>query len=145
MGLDVTHDCWHGPYSAFHRFRAALAKAAGLPPLALMDGFYGGSLIDDFEWQLSRDVRDSLARKTEGLPIRWSCLRRDPLHVLLNHSDCDGVLPVRSLIPLAKRLEELVPLLATEGEEGQRWAECATQFARGCRDAAEARERVEFH
>lgn len=30
MGLDTTHDCWHGAYSAFHRFRHGIARAIGL-------------------------------------------------------------------------------------------------------------------
>ena len=28
MGLDTTHDCWHGPYSMFMRWRTAIAAAA---------------------------------------------------------------------------------------------------------------------
>ncbi len=39
MGLDTSHDCWHGAYSAFMRFRTEVAKAAGIP-LRLMQGFY---------------------------------------------------------------------------------------------------------
>ena len=39
MGLDTTHGCWNGPYSAFHRFREDLAKAAGIP-LDMMQGYY---------------------------------------------------------------------------------------------------------
>lgn len=40
MGLDTTHGCWHGAYSAFMRWREKLAEVAGLPPLMLMEGFY---------------------------------------------------------------------------------------------------------
>jgi hypothetical protein len=40
MGLDTTHNCWHGAYSAFMRWRQEIAKAAGLPPLDLMEGFF---------------------------------------------------------------------------------------------------------
>ena len=29
MGLDTTHDCFHGAYSAFSRWRNAVAEAAG--------------------------------------------------------------------------------------------------------------------
>lgn len=28
MGLDTSHDCWRGAYSAFNRWRRALAEAA---------------------------------------------------------------------------------------------------------------------
>lgn len=39
MGLDTSHNCWHGAYSAFMRWRQEIAKAAGIP-LMLMEGFY---------------------------------------------------------------------------------------------------------
>lgn len=39
MGLDTTHGCWHGAYSAFMRWREKLAEVAGIP-LWLMEGFY---------------------------------------------------------------------------------------------------------
>lgn len=42
MGLDTTHGCWHGAYSAFHRWRVEVAKAAGIP-LELMEGHWGYS------------------------------------------------------------------------------------------------------
>jgi hypothetical protein len=29
MGLDTSHDCWHGAYSAFMRWRSELCRAAG--------------------------------------------------------------------------------------------------------------------
>ena len=29
MGLDVSHDCWHGAYSSFHGWRSAICLAAG--------------------------------------------------------------------------------------------------------------------
>lgn len=48
MGLDTSHDCWHGAYSAFNRWREAVAKAAGIP-LQLMEGFWGYGTVD--EWR----------------------------------------------------------------------------------------------
>lgn len=123
MGLSVSHDCWSGSCTAFSRFRRALARAAGMPDLGLMDGF---------------------GRSDGGLPIAWDSLRPDAVHHLLNHSDCDGVLKVEVLLPLAERLEELAQLLESDGVEGPRWADCARAFASGCRDAAAAGEQVEF-
>lgn len=38
MGLDTTHNAWHGPYSSFNRWRHWLAEQIGIP-LELMDGF----------------------------------------------------------------------------------------------------------
>lgn len=111
MGLDTTHDCWSGPYHAFMEFRVTIAGACGID-LRRMEG-YGGE-------------------------IRWSSLPRDPICALLHHGDCDGSIPVRDLLPLASRLEEIAP--RTSG-----WiATAALDFARGCRRAARRREAVRF-
>ena len=40
MGLDVSHGCWRGAYSAFMRWRCHIADALDMPPLMLMEGFY---------------------------------------------------------------------------------------------------------
>jgi hypothetical protein len=39
MGLDTSHGCWHGSYSAFMRWRRKIASLAGIP-LPLMQAFY---------------------------------------------------------------------------------------------------------
>lgn len=31
MGLDTTHNCWHGAYGSFKEFRELVGRAAGLP------------------------------------------------------------------------------------------------------------------
>ncbi len=111
MGLDTTHDCWHGAYSAFGRWRQEIAGAAGYGELGAYYG-YGGQR----DWP-------------EG----------DALVELLDHSDCDGELPVSVLLPLAARLEEIKPALADD------WAvDRAEQFIAGLRLAAERGEPVEF-
>jgi hypothetical protein len=33
MGLDTSHNCWHGPYSSFNRFREKLAGLIDIPDL----------------------------------------------------------------------------------------------------------------
>ena len=40
MGLDTSHNAWHGAYSAFMTWRKKIAHLAGFPPLELMEGFY---------------------------------------------------------------------------------------------------------
>src|SRR5437016_2133419 len=50
MGLDTTHDCWHGAYSAFMRWRTKLAEVAGLPPLMLIESFYEPPPASSLEW-----------------------------------------------------------------------------------------------
>ena len=46
MGLDISHDCWHGAYSAFMRWRIEIGKAAGIS-LPLMEGFWGYAPYQD--------------------------------------------------------------------------------------------------
>ena len=152
MGLDTTHDCWHGPYSAFMRWRRAVAQAAGLPPLELMEGF--------FERGDYRDpIRDYAATCPElaehlyaSLPIRWEALRPNPLHALLSHSDCDGSISAAECGPMADALEAVLPGLAEIAirdpsihratYDGIRAA--TERFIAGLRRASAAGEYVEF-
>ena len=120
MGLDTTHDCWHGPYSSFMRWREKLAAAAGLPPLREFEGY-----TDIPKW-------------------KWSMLYADPLVALLNHSDCEGEIGVEYLLPLAARLEELAPALADDPIFPSD-RKHALKFAAGLREAARKGEAVEFH
>lgn len=121
MGLDTSHDCWHGPYSSFMQWREELAKAAGMPPLQQMDGFIDG----------------------EG--IKWESLAPDVIHVLLNHSDCDGFIERADCKPLADRLKELLPLLP-DAYPGWRdyYRDKTTMFIRGLMLAHNKKQRVEF-
>lgn len=149
MGLDVSHDCWSGPYSKFMRFRRELATVAGVP-LDLMDGFYEPPLALTLDGQL---MAGWIRRCSEALPIDWALLKPDPIHVLLNHSDCDGVIEVADCEPLAVRLFELVPAIEArdEGRVAQfgafadQWAPRVTRFAEGLMEASRAGEVVEFH
>lgn len=150
MGLDVSHDCWHGAYSAFGRWRKELAHAAELPPLELMEGFYSE---DNPGAVLFMAIKYSTPLITEGLialhnqlPIKWECLKPDPLYVLLNHSDCDGEISPEDAGPLADRLEGLLdklPKCPDEGHIGD-WREKTQKFIDGLRLAASLGETVEF-
>lgn len=112
MGLDVTHDCWHGSYGTFMEWRRALTNAAGLPPLEAI-------------WQ---------AKMNDPT---------DPLFILLNHSDCDGMIAAKDCAPLARRLQELLPKMP---KEDFRWSmHTRTElFIAGLYRADEANENVEF-
>ncbi len=150
MGLDTSHDCWHGPYSAFNRWRHAVAKAA-LVPLDLMEGFHDCPRTDALEWAAPRDggptcgshfgpVLHSWCKKVDdALPISWEALRPDVIHVLLNHSDCDGSIKAYVCRMLADRLEALTPAIPVE------WHPKTEQFIAGLRAAYDAEEDVEFH
>jgi hypothetical protein len=136
MGLDVTHDCWHGAYSAFGRFREQLALKIGVN-LNMMEGF----------WRM-RDYLRPDAPDRMGPPMKWEALKPDPLHILLNHSDCEGIIAHADCAPLAKRLREIAkefePGFAAGGHLiGVREA-CLT-FAEGLNKADEEGEDVEFH
>lgn len=163
MGLDTSHDCWHGAYSAFGRWREKLAEVAGLPPLWMMEHFkspgdepfmsYGDNLtlqniaatIRRVTPQLSDDA-DDLDRIRRWPPIPWASLEPRPLLVLLTHSDCDGEIAASDCAPLADDLASLIPLLP-DGEAGGHighWRHKTQTFVDGLRAAAAAGEAVNF-
>lgn len=149
MGLDTSHDCWHGAYSAFHRWRQALCKAMDYPPLDLMEGFYepGGHRDVIAFAQKGLGMRDSFADIQQCLPIKWSGLKPSPLQELLYHSDCDGEIPAELCAPIADALEELLPKLP-KGEDWSHignWRDKTQQFIDGLRAASAAGEAVDFH
>jgi len=148
MGLDISHNTWHGAYSAFMRWRKEIAKVAGFPPLELMEGFYMEnkfSLLDaihkkdDLCMYFLNDVRESL-------PIQWDFFRGDPLYHLLYHSDCDGQITYIRAGKIAKRLRELLPKI--DGDLGGHIGnikEKTITFIEGCELAYELKEPLEFH
>jgi hypothetical protein len=96
MGLDTTHNCWHGSYGTFHQWREAVAQAAGYGSLDQYEGFSG---------------------LRAGKP--WP--QNDALVTLLDHSDCDGSIVAKECAPLANRLEQLLPKLTGWGEQTQQF------------------------
>lgn len=115
MGLDTTHNCWHGPYSRFNSFRTELAKAIGVN-LMEMEGFGG--------------------------IVKFTSNEEEPLNILLNHSDCDGKISHKETLPLADRMREIVVQgLVAEGWVKERMV----QFINGLKDAHKAGEDVDFH
>lgn len=129
MGLDTTHDCWHGAYSSFSYWRNLVATAAGRE---LYEGGY---------WTPGWEDLPNLADKIQG---RWSEPPADPLLVLLIHSDCDGIIPTELCAALADRLEKLVPLMPDDDAWGG-WGPKTQEFVDGLRAAYAAGEDVEFH
>lgn len=146
MGLDTSHDCWHGAYSAFGRWRQAVAEAAGYAV-----------------WEVKHDKDSSMSYPT--VMIEWHRYRpeielwgewaetpHDPLIVLIAHSDCDGVIHPAQAAPLADRLEELLPKIAEyEDRSGGHiearggMVKCTEKFIAGLRAAVAAGEDVDFH
>ncbi len=150
MGLDTTHDAWHGAYSAFMRWREKIAEVAGLPPFRLMEGFYqnlSSGMPPSLFCNGYQRESETLKSLDALLPIKWECLKPSPLHELLFHSDCDGEIPAASCGPIADELEKLIPLLP-EGEAGGHigiWRDKTQKFIYGLRRAAAAGEPLGFH
>lgn len=134
MGLDTSHNAWHGPYSAFTYWREAIAKAAGYRVARLEGDLYNTTLID---WGHITEA---------NLRGEWAETPADPLIVLIAHSDCDGVIHPAQAGPLADRLEELEPLI-DYGDERMRmlYGHKTRQFINGLRAAVAAGEDVDFH
>ena len=155
MGLDCSHNAWHGAYSAFMRWRQEIAKVAGLPPLELMEGFFlpqgwAGSGIPTFYLGTASGdtlVVNSIKRLEQSLPILWDCLKPSPLYELLHHSDCDGDIPADKCAAIADALEALIPSLPAGDAGGHigNWRDKTAQFVAGLRDAALANEPLDFH
>jgi hypothetical protein len=138
MGLDTTHDGFHGAYSAFSRWRNDLAIAAGYR----MEG--------ESEWRQYPALNwDAITEA--NLMGEWESTPEDPLIVLIAHSDCDGEILPEQAAPLADRLEQLLP--AMREKEAGAWGhitrdggyEAVTQrFIDGLRLAASRGEPVGF-
>lgn len=128
MGLDTSHGCWNGAYSAFHRWRTRIAEVSG----------YGSQWLETFTIP---DGEDELAI-CDG---RWKKAPDDPILILLLHSDCEGQIPAEYTAALADRLEGLLPNL--RGDEGGHIGDIrktTERFIAGLREAAKENEPVEF-
>ena len=117
MGLDTTHDCWHGPYSMFMEWRRQLHRyTAPDQTRTLEEAWDAGDYADQSK----------------------------PINVLMQHSDCDGEIEAEMCGPLADALQELVDRMPARGMYDN--ARPATErFITGLRKAAEAGEAVHFY
>jgi len=143
VGLDTSHDCWHGSYAAFLRWRHTLAEAAGYKireptPEERDAGVYSPSV--DIHWEVF---------EPENYQGEWSFVPGDdPLLFLIVHSDCDGVIHPEQGIHIARRLEQLLPFLDGTEEIGHirpHMRGKTQQFIDGLKAAAAAGEDVDFH
>lgn len=134
MGLDTTHNCWHGAYSSFSQWRNALAVAAGykLEKVSYWEGH---------ETEVPAIQRPDGAGHLTG---DWDDIPEDPVMIILAHSDCDGRIKAEHCSALADALEKLLPKMSDEGFHCTD-RDRTQQFIDGLRVAAEAKEDVEFH
>lgn len=137
MGLDTTHDCWHGAYSAFNRWRNKLAEVAGYSFAKEKDDW-------GIEWDIICVDWGHLQDKLFG---DWDETPGDPLLVLIAHSDCGGKIKPKQAKALANRLRELLPLLP-DGDGGGHigdWKGTTQRFVDGLDLAVGQRQYVRFH
>jgi len=118
MGLDTSHNAWHGPYSSFNLWRTLICKKAGLGYLRNYIGFGGEKQWDE----------------------------NHPLIPLLNHSDCDGEIKWKDCKGIADALTEILPKLELEDWYIEDWYIGKTKdFINGCMEAYNAQENIDFH
>ena len=138
MGLNTSHGCFDGAYSAFTRWRHAVAKAAGYAiwKVTFDDGISQPTVMLD--WGHIEDA---------NLMGEWDKPQSDPLVYLIAHSDCDGVIHTAQAAPLAARLREILPLMP-EGDGGGHvgnWRAKTLLFIEGLELAVSRGEDVGFH
>lgn len=131
MGLDTTHDCWHGPYPAFSRWRNDVAMAAGyaVGNLVMGSGFAQPTVMIDW---------GHLGTETHLMGI-WDKTPDDPLLVLIVHYDHTGEIYPAQQLALAWRLENIAEKLNSGNKEK------TLRFAKGLREAHSRGESVRFH
>lgn len=139
MGLDTTHDCYHGAYSSFNRWRDELARLAGYAFTKHGDGY---SRVD-VDWALANT--DYFYGDWPFIPCRLDGTP-DPLLLIVLHSDCEGALKKNHLPAIKARLEELLPLCTEDlGGHVGLVREKTQTFIDGLQRAINAGEDVEFH
>ena len=127
IGLDTTHNCWHGSYSSFEHWRNTIAEAAGYK---LVEDDWGWKCAD-IDWE----------KYQNNLLGNWKETPSDPLLVLIAHSDCDGFIYPDQALPLANRLEDVLKNLTSD----KGWIVDATnQFIAGLRNAHKRNQKVGF-
>ena len=134
MGLDTSHGCWSGPYSAFNRWREFISycemKARGeRGDEAAKIISHGGHTNEAYTKALTDGHYDD---------------QSVPINVLLAHPDCEGDIPAEMCGPIADALaahaERFMPPRALYDEKRP----ATERFIAGLREAAAAGEAVEF-
>ncbi|PWC96977.1 hypothetical protein [Azospirillum sp. TSO5] len=150
MGLDCSHDAFHGAYSAFNRFRQTVARAMGgsFPPhyaygmdnRPIPQGEFGlvvDPLREDGMWYWGRG---------------YEADTHPGLYEFFTHSDCDGEIAPDMCLKVADELEALlsdIERVSPSEENGHiaragGYVEVTKRFIAGCRAAAAAGEPLTF-
>lgn len=159
MGLTVSHGCWNGGFSHWHRWCNALACAAGYTLAEV-----GTSRPDDYSMIVPSELKDVEWDEVNFFGDWPAGPPADPLVILLVHQDNGGRIHADHTGLLADRLDELHPLLPglrTRLDKGEHrpvplgyrpvrqadtlwWQHATGRFAQGLRTAARKGEHVEF-
>jgi len=118
MGLDITHDCWHGPYSKFMRFRRSLCLQINIDIDMFSD--YGGN-----------------GKSSESLD--------HDIMPLINHSDCDGRLTVKESRRIIKGLQSILDNFNKDLPMDYDFKDMIIQFKKGLELSVKSRQIVRFH
>lgn len=157
MGLDCSHDAFHGAYSAFNQLRQQVAWAAGgiFPYYDVGEQKVLGRLRE-----LKVDPDDPKCKIGFGTQVGWLPDDKDKenwpgLCLFLDHSDCEGKISPGDCTLVANDLQRLLDGPTREvfeenpggghigGQGGYR--KVLEKFILGCRRAAEANEPLDFH
>ncbi len=150
MGLDTTHDAFHGAYSAFNRFRQIISDVTGgsLPPHWLKNK--DGSLAkgDDGLVVYDRSLDENLIYFGPGVSRK----KAPGLYKFLTHSDCVGKISPKMCTKVADELEKLLPKIEALTDPGGGhiaarggYAGVTRKFIAGCREAARKNEPLVFY
>ena len=119
MGLDTTHNAWHGSYSSFNEWRKWIAKQINID-LYSMIGFGGEGI-----WDMS-----------------------NPLYPLLDHSDCDGEIKWGDCKAIAEGLQDILDknpdTTVPEHYPDGYFIDKTKRFIEGCWLAYSLQENIEF-
>lgn len=149
MGLDTTHNAFHGAYSAFNRLRQEVARARG------------GSFPPHYDYAPDGSIkeRDGRLMRKEGLDDQYIYWADDfdkegepGLYEFLIHSDCDGEIAPDMCLKVADELERLLPKIAAGSPMSGGhiaayggFVKTVELFIAGCRAAAAEGVPLEFH
>jgi hypothetical protein len=126
MGLDTSHNAWHGPYSSFNRFRYWLAEKAGI------------NLNEYLGYGHASATKELTSIDHKLMP-------------LFNHSDCEGELTPLECKQIAEGIDEVLKNISKEEIEHPENTYSfsnynkAKQFRDGCVLAHSLNENIDFH
>ena len=147
MGLDCSHDCWHGSYSGFGQWRGWIARQLGWSFDQDSRGVDYHYIIPDDRIPKKRvqlpifDALQDIQYRGEPFMGDWFEDPVDVIDVLMVHSDCDGRIPARFCLPLAERLSVLIEGADPDAD----WRTTTVRFIEGLIRAANRNEDVDFY